>query len=271
MENQILDENVSQSTEVSFDDRVKNILDNGYNFDLGKYLSTGAQILNKNAGGFIGFLFVWGIIQIGVGLIPLLGSIANWLIISPCMMAGMYLMAHRVFKGRNTDFGKFFSGFQYSGPLALLTFIMTLMFAAIVIPYIFIVLGSMVFTIIDTLREFQSGNEDPMLILQFILDLMMKFIFLFIIIWLVGIFFSFAQYIVVFGKKNFWDAMVLSVKIVSKKYFYFLMFSILLALINVAGALVILIGLLYTVPLSICAMYAAYEHIVGTNLSDVAE
>ncbi|TSA50466.1 MAG: hypothetical protein D4R43_02205 [Sphingobacteriales bacterium] len=48
MENQILDENISQSTEISFDERVNNLLSNGYGFDLGKFLSDGSKILGKN-------------------------------------------------------------------------------------------------------------------------------------------------------------------------------------------------------------------------------
>lgn len=66
------------------------------------------------------------------------------------------------------------------------------------------------------------------------------------------------------AERNFdpWDALEFSRKIVTKQWFAFFGFLIVLALINIAGAIPCGIGLLFTAPWSVCAIAAAYEDIV---------
>ena len=68
-------------------------------------------------------------------------------------------------------------------------------------------------------------------------------------------------------KLGFWDAMEASRKIVTKRWFSFFGFGLLLLLINIVGALLCGIGLLVTVPVTYAAIVSAYENIVGLNLS----
>ena len=70
---------------------------------------------------------------------------------------------------------------------------------------------------------------------------------------------------IVFGEMEFWDGMEFSRKVITKKWWSFFGLIILLILINFAGALVLLIGLIFTIPISCCAIYAAFEDIVGTD------
>ena len=77
--------------------------------------------------------------------------------------------------------------------------------------------------------------------------------------------FSFASMIIVFANKEFWPALDASRKIITKKWFSFLGFFIVLGLINVLGAIALGIGLLFTIPITYCAIYAAYENIIGTE------
>ncbi|ABB56415.1 hypothetical protein [Synechococcus elongatus] len=60
-----------------------------------------------------------------------------------------------------------------------------------------------------------------------------------------------------------WAALELSRRLITKKWLTFFGFLIVLGLINFAGALPCGIGLLFTIPWSICAITAAYEDIVG--------
>ena len=62
---------------------------------------------------------------------------------------------------------------------------------------------------------------------------------------------------------HFWQAMEVSRKLISKDWFSFFVLVILLALLNFVGALLLLVGLLVTIPWSICAMSVAYADIVG--------
>jgi hypothetical protein len=75
----------------------------------------------------------------------------------------------------------------------------------------------------------------------------------------------FAPLFIVFGKMEFWDGMEYSRKLITRKWWNIFGFLLLIFLINVAGALAFLVGLLFTIPLSGCAIYAAFEDIVGTE------
>jgi hypothetical protein len=76
---------------------------------------------------------------------------------------------------------------------------------------------------------------------------------------------AFAVPFIIFGNMEFWDAMEYSRKLITKKWWNIFGFLLLIMLINIAGALVFFVGLLFTVPITYCAMYAAFEDIVGTE------
>ncbi|MGA3163068.1 MAG: protein kinase [Verrucomicrobiota bacterium] len=69
--------------------------------------------------------------------------------------------------------------------------------------------------------------------------------------------------LVIDKRLDFWPAMGLSRKTISKHWWKFLGFIIILGLINLAGLLACFVGLLITVPLSLAAMMYAYEDIFG--------
>ena len=69
--------------------------------------------------------------------------------------------------------------------------------------------------------------------------------------------------LVVFAKTEFWDSIKLSVKLVNKKWFNFLGLLIVLAFINIIGAILLGLGLLITIPFTFGVLYACYKDIVG--------
>lgn len=72
-------------------------------------------------------------------------------------------------------------------------------------------------------------------------------------------------------KMHFWRAMEVSRKIITKDWFSMFSFVLILCFINLCGILLLIIGLLFTAPLTGCAMIAAYEDIVGFCLSSETE
>ncbi|MGC8713456.1 MAG: hypothetical protein ACP5RH_13795 [Leptodesmis sp.] len=64
-------------------------------------------------------------------------------------------------------------------------------------------------------------------------------------------------------RMDFWTAMEASRKLITKNWFSFFGFALVLFLMNVAGALLLGVGLLVSIPLSFCAIAAAYADIVG--------
>jgi hypothetical protein len=75
-------------------------------------------------------------------------------------------------------------------------------------------------------------------------------------------------YLFIFDKKlEFWPAMQASHELVKKDYFGFTLFIFVLGLLNFAGALLCLIGVLVTFPLYFGAVTAAYKDLVGFETS----
>lgn len=73
----------------------------------------------------------------------------------------------------------------------------------------------------------------------------------------------FASYLVVDRRQDFWPAMELSRRTVNPRWFGYFAFTLLLVLLNLAGALLLGLGLLVTIPLSFCVVTAAYAKIFG--------
>ncbi|PWU13708.1 MAG: hypothetical protein C5B50_18770 [Verrucomicrobia bacterium] len=74
--------------------------------------------------------------------------------------------------------------------------------------------------------------------------------------------------LVIDKRLEFWTAMRLSRKIISRHWWKFLAFFFVVVAINLAGLLAGLIGLLVTLPVSYAALMYAYEDIVNSNLVD---
>jgi len=75
--------------------------------------------------------------------------------------------------------------------------------------------------------------------------------------------YMFASYLVVDRRLDFWPAMELSRRTVHPRWFGYFAFALLVVLVNLAGAVALGVGLLVTIPLSFCAVTAAYADLFG--------
>lgn len=62
---------------------------------------------------------------------------------------------------------------------------------------------------------------------------------------------------------DFWQAMEISRKFVAKNWFSTFLFLLILFLINIGGALLFGVGLLVTIPFTLCAVAVAYDDLLG--------
>lgn len=104
----------------------------------------------------------------------------------------------------------------------------------------------------------------PLVLLQVVSSLFIfSGLFLFII---PGIYFAvsyiFAPYFVVFWNMDFWSAMELSRKIVTKNFINVLSLFILITIFNIAGILLFGVGLILTMPFTILIVYFAFNDIL---------
>ncbi|MAE70307.1 MAG: hypothetical protein CME06_07530 [Gemmatimonadetes bacterium] len=66
------------------------------------------------------------------------------------------------------------------------------------------------------------------------------------------------------GRGDFWSALTMSMKVVNRGFISVFGLAMLLMIMNVAGAMLLGVGLLLTVPLSACAIAVAYRDVFGS-------
>lgn len=201
----------------SIKERADQLIEKGYQTDIGNYISKGFRIFEKEVGLFIGYTALFFLISVVSGFIPFAP-----LLISGPLCAGFFIVAHKINKGEPYEFSTFFKGFDFFVPLLLFT----------LVGGIFIFLG--------------------------FLALILPGIYL-------AVAYTFAIPFIVFAKMEFWDGMEISRKLTTKNWWSIFGLSILLFLINLLGIMVLFVGLLFTVPITYCAIYAAFDDIVGTD------
>lgn len=256
MEDQLLDSDMMNNNEGK---SLSSILENGYETNSVEYIKKGFEIFKQNAGAFIGFLVLAFIARMVAGVIPIVGSIIGIFLI-PLSVGGI-IVAKKIDKNENYEFGNFFDGYQKLGPLIGNAFIQGLIAVAIMlvffIPFFFLY-GFSFFSSL-AYESVSDGRFAVFMIVMFVMVILFFFIF---VSW------TLSNQIIIFNDKGPWEAMEISRKVVSKKYFNWLGFLFLMGLLNVAGALCFLVGLLITLPTTMCALYVAYEDVVGVNLKD---
>ena len=198
-------------------EKAEQLIQKGYQTDAGKYISRGWEIFTKDMGLFIGYTVVMILISVVAGIIPF-GS----LLVTGPLTAGFFIVAHKINRGEEREFGTFFKGFDFFVQLLLYT----------LISGIFIFLG--------------------------FLALLVPGIYL-------AVAYSFAVPFIVFGRMEFWDGMEFSRKLITRKWWNLFGFMLMLVLINILGTLALVVGLLFTIPLTYCAIYAAFDDIVGAE------
>lgn len=80
--------------------------------------------------------------------------------------------------------------------------------------------------------------------------------------------YSFALPFVLFGGTEFWTSMELSRKLITKIWWRFFAFALLLMVINIVGLLFLGVGLLVSGAVSYMAVYAAFEDLAGDLLQE---
>jgi uncharacterized membrane protein len=245
--------------------RLNSISQNGYNFKLSDYISQGFNVFSKNAGLFVIYFCAYIAIYIILGVIPLLGSLVNFLI-SSSLLAGFYIVADKTYDNENASFSNFFDGFNKWAQLFLTSLINLVLVILAMLPAIFYLIITIGFA---GLTEMSNISDNPLGILTSV-NIFIVFI-LFFLGALVGLLFIYAPLFVYFEELSAWDAIVASAKIVSKNIFMHLILGIVWAFIMLISVIPLGLGLLATVPAYFCSVYVAWRDITGYSTEDVAD
>ncbi len=94
------------------------------------------------------------------------------------------------------------------------------------------------------------------------------FLFCIIPAFIIGALYIFTPAFIADKNLDFWEAMEASRKVAKEHLFEMIVFTIILGIINIAGLLVCVVGLIFTIPLTKAAIAIAYDDLVGLEKSD---
>ncbi|AZA52568.1 hypothetical protein [Chryseobacterium sp. G0201] len=221
------------------------IINRGYNFNIGKYVSDGFELFKKDIGGFI----VATILAIVMSIIPFCGLLAlgNFYKICRKVDAGEKVQAGDIF-----DFTDFWVYFKF----------MILLFVAIFILMIPIQV-SMVPMIMAAKYGDGTGDVGTALFAGGMGVWMILFILL---IFAFAISFYFVQPLIsIYRVQSVRKAYSLSWKIAKKNFFMILIFSLVVGVISELGIIACGIGIIFTIPIGICIKYVSFKDILETQ------
>lgn len=211
---------------------IDRLIEHGYEFKHNRYIQNGFEMFKKNIGGFVGFT------------------------------AAFYAIVF-VITFTTGGFGEI-SGTPFVANIGsiLINLIQPIFLAGILLVANDIMKGNA-----PEFGKFFEGTKfwGQLIILSLVIGLLTFVGLVFLII--PGIYlavgYSFANMFVVFLGYDFWTAMELSRKIITKNWWPFLGFLFVLGLINLGGILACGIGIIFTIPATMCMTYCAFEDIVG--------
>lgn len=242
--------------------KLQQSLAKGYEVKIGDYLSKGFDIFKANAGGYIGYAVLYFLITMFINFIPFINLLAS-VLISPCLVFGFYLVSKSISAEKTVPpFGEFFRGFDYFGKIVVVTILSGIGYLIILLPFI-ITVG---------ISAFSLQDADPQEIIEVITGgpLFVTILTVCAFVYL-SVSWVFASMLAVFHDMSAWDALETSRKLVTRNWFMVLIFLLLVGIIAMAGVILFVIGLIFTVPLAICYIYAAFEDIAGLPGEDIQE
>ncbi|MBL7701244.1 MAG: hypothetical protein JNM14_03255 [Ferruginibacter sp.] len=241
-------------------------------FSIGQALGDGWNLVSK----FLGFYILGGVIAVviafGVGIIPFAGSLANNLLISPCLMGGAIYVTWQISKGNGwADFADMFKGFKYLQPIFISTLIQTAVttLLSVVIFYNFLPQfielyeksqGVDAFT-----RQEQLGREFLRL---FTGDFMISLAILMVVLLFISALWAFKTHFIIIYNMQAWPAMEMSRRIARHNLWQLIGFFIVMGFIIIISAIPCGIGLLFTMPWLIGSTYSAFAQITNCDQPD---
>ena len=245
------------------------ILTREYRVDIGEALSQAWKVFAANPGVIIGacmvlFLVTLGITMIG-GVIGLLVPFANVFIsmfFNGVASGGALWFFLRMVRGETGQFNDVFAGF---GPrfwqLGLASLVQGIINLVIMVPGVVtaIVLG------VFSFANLKSGQMPDFKLEAFGLVVVIAAVTVLVLVY-VSLLWTFSILLVMDKGYEFWPAMQLSRRMVSRRWWMTFLFLFVGGLISMLGALACFVGLLVTVPL----FYGMTAHFYEANFRDLA-
>jgi len=234
---------------------IKELIDENnepFDFKFQQYLERGFELCNKFAIGFIAFYFLFLLITGTIGKLGSAGEVMNRVFVTPILSVGPYFVARQIHKGLPFNFDQFWLGLKNFFPLAMMAAIQGGVYLLFLAPIFLSERGTQ---INEWFREWQ---ENPLAITAFP-EIPTSYLLLLIPIIYFAVAWSYSPLFLIFRNLTPFEAMEASRKMVTRKWISVGGFMIMLGLIIFSGILFFGIGILYTLPISACILYASWD------------
>ena len=258
----------ASQTSAPHDDSVseEELLATDYPVDLVEPFRRGWQTFTRNPGILLGTgALVWLLMMAGSS-IPILGALIQIALYGP-LLGGLYVVYLRKIRGRDADVGLIFSAFGPRFFQHLMAYLV--MFAANLLIFL-PVIGTVLFLVFGSAMAGGQGprpqNFDQVVSGIGAVALVLGGLCLLVCIaasWIIGMLWLFAIPLVADKGYDFWPALELSRKRVLRHLGWHLVFSLLFFVAGIVGFLACCVGLVVTLPVSLCALLHWYENLFG--------
>lgn len=95
----------------NYESKIQNLIDKGYDFSIGQYVKDGIDLYKACANAMIPFSCIYSAAIIIFSRIPGIDIIMG-IMVSPCIMAGFYIVANMAVQGIQPSFNDCWKGFN---------------------------------------------------------------------------------------------------------------------------------------------------------------
>lgn len=239
------------------------LLTNGYDFNMGKYMGDGWDLFKKGAGNYIGFTIVFFIIVTVLVFIPFVNLLVS--VFEYVLLSGIFIYSRNLLNDKG-EFSNFFEGFNSFGQIFLFAIVLFLFtMPALVVFIIYLIPAGFVDAAMNGFEDAEYLAEE--LIANFSENLgAIVFLYLAMLLYMLYLYisYSFTLILIVDRKMRFWDAMELSRKVIAKNFFSFFGMYIILGIMVTFGVILTCgLGMLVAIPYMNTVIFSAYNNILG--------
>lgn len=234
-----------------------------------KWLSQGYAIFKQMPGLWILILLMTIVLNGICRVVPVVGDIAS-ILISPVLLGGVMMVAHRCFMESDAQFDDLFAGFRHR--LWPLVQVALFYLAGMVIMLILAILMSAALVGIETIKLMGDMiNQKPeMLEPAFLMNIMIVVTIVLVVMLPVIMMYYFAPVLVMFHEVDAFSAMKLSFIACCKNGIPFLVYGLLVMLLAMLSVFTLFLGLLVLVPVIWASTYTAYRDIFLSEEEELA-
>ena len=237
----------------SIDEFEENLRQNGFATSVGGCLTRAWETYKSFFGLAIGAVLVGYLLTMVAGFIPLVGLFSG-ILITPHINAGVAWIFLKRARGEDVEFGDVFAGFtRCYVKLAMLGLIQFIVMFALVMMFLIPMFGMGL-----TLEGLEPGNT-PEIPPEAAMGMGLLFFVLFLIVLFLSIRFCVSHIVAIDRPDSAINAFKLSWRITKGRFFTVLGLGIILILLNAAGTLALLVGLIFTMPM-LGAVIAQFYH-----------